>query len=78
MRWRARLPFLAGLRSEEHDDGMTRYDVPLEQLDAVHVPVEEQGETQPVDEPRTYLDPEDADRLQLLANPSGAGRLKVR
>ncbi|MCW2615057.1 MAG: hypothetical protein JWN08_2051 [Frankiales bacterium] len=57
---------------------MTRFAVPLEQLDAVHVPVAEQVESQPGDEPRTYLDPEDADRLHLLANPSGAGRLRLR
>ena len=42
------------------------------------VPRDQQGETQPVDPPREYLDPEDLDRLRLLADPAGPGRLNPR
>jgi hypothetical protein len=51
----------------------------LEDLErGVRVPPEQQVEGQEADSPRQYLEPEELDRLQLLANPAGAGRLKSR
>jgi hypothetical protein len=35
-------------------------------------------EEQDVEVHRDYLEPEDFDRQQLLANPAGAGRLRPR
>jgi len=43
-----------------------------------HVPREQQVESQAVDPPRDYMDPEDLDRRRLLADPAGAGRLHPR
>ncbi len=43
-----------------------------------HVPREQQSEAQQVDPPRAYMEPEDLDRLRLLASPMGAGRLEPR
>lgn len=45
---------------------------------AVRVPRDQQREAQDADPPRTYMEPEDLDRLRLLADPAGAGRLKPR
>lgn len=42
------------------------------------VPREQQVESQEADPPRDYMDPEDLDRLRLLADPAGAGRLRPR
>lgn len=51
----------------------------LEELEAgVRVPRDEQVESEPVSGPGEYVAPEDLDRLQLLNNPAGAGRLKPR
>lgn len=51
----------------------------LEELErGVRVPREEQVETQAVDPPREYVEPEDLDRARLLADPAGAGRLHPR
>jgi len=56
-----------------------RFKRSLADLEAeAHVPREQQVESQAVDPPRDYLDPEDFDRLRLLADPSGAGRLRPR
>jgi len=44
----------------------------------VHVPREQQGEAQDAEPPREHVEPEDLDRLRLLASPMGAGRLKPR
>ena len=44
----------------------------------VRVPREQQLETQECEPPRVYLEPEELDRLRLLADPAGAGRLKPR
>ena len=45
---------------------------------SVRVPREAQVEVQATEPPRDYLEPEDLDRLRLLANPAGAGRLNPR
>jgi hypothetical protein len=51
----------------------------LDALEAgVRVPPDQQVEGQNVDPPRGYMDPEDLDRMRLLANPAGAGRLNPR
>ena len=56
-----------------------RYRRSLEQLeDGVRVPQDEQVEEQPTGAPHDVLDAEDFDRLQLLNNPSSAGRLHPR
>lgn len=55
---------------------MTRYRTPMADLDAVRVPVEEQVTEQETEPAREFLDPEDADRLRLLNDPAGAGRLR--
>ncbi|MEO6205250.1 MAG: hypothetical protein ABIO67_07715 [Mycobacteriales bacterium] len=44
----------------------------------VRVPREEQVEEHDCEPPRDYLEPEDLDRVQLLANPASAGRLNPR
>jgi hypothetical protein len=44
----------------------------------VRVPREQQSEAQDAEPPREYVEPEDLDRLRLLASPMGAGRLKPR
>ncbi len=55
------------------------YRGPLEDLErAVRVPPELQTTTQDVRQPRDHLAPEDLDRLRLLADPAGAGRLRLR
>ena len=45
---------------------------------SAHVPFDEQVQEQDADPPRDYLDPEDADRLRMLADPAGAWRLDPR
>ena len=45
---------------------------------SVRVAPEHQVETQDVETVREYVDPEDLDRMRLLADPAGAGRLKPR
>ncbi len=51
----------------------------LEDLErGVRVPREQQIEGQDTEPPREYMEPEDLDRLRLLANPMAAGRLKPR
>lgn len=58
---------------------MGRYSKPLKDLEAeAHVRPEDMVEEQDVEPPREFLDPEDFDRQQLLANPAGAGRLRPR
>lgn len=42
----------------------------------VRVPRDEQITAQEAEPPRDYLDPEDLDRMRLLADPASAGRLK--
>ena len=44
----------------------------------VRVHREQQSEAQDGEPPREYVEPEDFDRLRLLASPDGAGRLKPR
>ncbi len=44
----------------------------------VRVPREQKSEAQDAEPPREYVEPEDLDRLRLLASPMGAGRLKPR
>ena len=43
---------------------------------ASRVPREQQVEEQSTAPPHDYLAPEDLDRLRLLADPAGAGRLR--
>ena len=57
---------------------MSRYRRPLEELEAVHVPVEEQVAEQETQPAREFLEPEDYDRLRLLNDPTHAGRLHPR
>jgi hypothetical protein len=55
------------------------YHLSLDDLErSVRVAPEDQLEVQEVDPPREYVAPEDLDRARLLADPAGAGRLKVR
>lgn len=59
--------------------GTGRYAKRLEDLEAsAHVPVEQQVEEQPAGVHHDYLEPEDYERQQLLANPLGAGTLAPR
>ena len=59
--------------------GMSRFEASLEDLErSARVPREQQVEAQDVDPPRAYLEPEELDRLRLLADPTGAGRLDPR
>ncbi len=45
----------------------------LDELErAVHVPREQQSETQDIDPPREFVAAEDFERLRLLSNPAGA------
>lgn len=55
-----------------------RYAKPLADLDAVHVPLADQVAGQAVERPGEYMAAEDLDRLRLLNDPAGAGRLTVR
>jgi hypothetical protein len=56
-----------------------RYKQSLEALErGVRVPLDQQVEEQDVEPPRSYVEPEDLDRLRLLADPAGAGRLNPR
>jgi hypothetical protein len=45
---------------------------------AVRVPRDQQSEVQDVDPPREYMDPEELDRLRLVSDPAGPGRLNPR
>ena len=45
---------------------------------AVRVPRDQQSEMQEADPPRDSMDPEELDRLRLLSDPAGPGRLKPR
>lgn len=53
------------------------YARPIAELDAVHVPADDQVEEQDVGAPREYVDPEDLDRARLLSIEHG-GRLRLR
>ena len=56
-----------------------RFRTSLSDLEAsARVASEDQREEQPASPPLDALDPEDADRIQLLNNPAGAGRLRHR
>lgn len=67
----------AVLSRAAHNEGMavSRYRVPLRELDQTHVPADEQVESQPTSEHAEVLDPADLDRRRLLNDPAGAGRL---
>jgi hypothetical protein len=57
----------------------SRFRQSLDELErGVRVPRERQVESQETDPPREFIEPEDLDRVMLLANPAGAGRLKPR
>lgn len=57
----------------------SRFTVSIDALEeSARVPVEQQVEGQSVDEHPEYVSPEDLDRLRLLNDPAGAGRLRLR
>ena len=57
----------------------TGYSQSLDALErTARVPRDQQVEEQDVDPPRSYVDPEDLDRMRLLADPAGAGTLNPR
>lgn len=56
-----------------------RYRQSLNELErGVRVPRGLQTETQETEPPREGMEPEELDRLRLLASPAGAGRLNPR
>lgn len=56
-----------------------RFKRSLEELEAeAHVPREKQVESQPVDSPHDFVEAEELDRIRLLNDPAGAGRLRPR
>lgn len=73
-------PALAVSPAGEHARGMGHdYRQSLDDLErAVRVPREQQVEEQAAHPLRAYVEPEDLDRLRLLADPAGAGRLDPR
>jgi hypothetical protein len=53
------------------------YHVKLSELEAkVHVPADQQVETQPASDAPDQLSPEELDRRRLLNQPAPAGRLR--
>ena len=59
--------------------GLGPFSQSLDDLErAVRVQPEQQVTTQAVGRVVPYLEPEDVDRLRLLADPAGAGRLAAR
>ena len=75
-----RQPRLAVLRGRGDTPRVSRnYRLSLDDLErGVRVPRDAQIEAQDVDPPREYLEPEDLDRVRLLASPAGASRLEPR
>jgi hypothetical protein len=58
---------------------MGKYSRSLKDLEAeAHVRPEDMVEEQDAEPPHDYLEAEDFDRQQLLANPAGSGRLRPR
>lgn len=57
----------------------SRFRQSLDDLErGVHVPREQQVETQEVEQLREYVAPEDLDRVRLVASIESAGRLNPR
>lgn len=57
----------------------SRFRQSLDELErGVRVSREQQVESQETEPSREFMEPEELDRVRLLANPAGAGQLKPR